>query len=148
MESVRWDDTYSIGDEEIDGHHQQLIAYIQILQDREQREKLGRDQIQKVVDGLVDYTDYHFRAEEARMRELEYPDYESHKRAHAAFINDITIFKDDYVRASPELGDRLLAYLTRWLLSHILNNDMHFGDFMVSREDEIRGIETGQSPIT
>ncbi len=145
MQKVSWDEGYSIGDEELDGHHKQLIAYIQILQDRDERERLGPEQLQQVVDGLVDYTDYHFRAEEALMREYEYPEYEMHRRAHHAFIRDMGVFKDDFVRASPELADRLLDYLTRWLLSHILNLDMHFGDFMASREDPARGIETGQS---
>jgi len=143
MDRVTWNDSYSIGDDELDGHHQQLIRYIQLLEDREERALRGPAYIQKVVDGLVEYTDYHFRAEEDRMKALDYPELEAHKKLHMDFIKDVSIFKDDFVRASPQLADRLLHYLVDWLMAHILNSDMHFGDYMRSLDDEARGIETG-----
>ncbi|RLB49234.1 MAG: hypothetical protein DRJ42_21455 [Deltaproteobacteria bacterium] len=143
MSRISWSDMYSIDDEELDGHHRQLIAYIQLLEDPIEREKRTPEALQGIVDGLVEYTDYHFRAEETRMRDLDYPEYEQHKALHVSFIKDITIFKDDFAKASPTLAATLLTYLKDWLITHILNNDMHFGDFMKSLGDDARGIETG-----
>lgn len=143
MSRIKWSDMYSIDDDELDGHHKQLIAYIQLLEDPVEREKRGPEGLQSIVDGLVEYTDYHFRAEEARMEELDYPDLVAHRDVHRTFIKDIGIFKDDFAKASPILAATLLTYLKDWLIAHILNTDMHFGDFIKERGDDARGIETG-----
>lgn len=135
-------DMHGIEERDFDGHHQQLVAYIQLLEDRTKREERGVDAVQAIVDSLAEYTAYHFGAEEALMQRLEYPNYFEHKAVHAAFLDDMAIFKREFINASPAFAVTLLTYLKDWLLEHILNIDMHFGDFLKAHLAANPGAET------
>ena len=127
MPTILWNEAYSMFDAELDGHHQQLIRYIQILDDRDLRAKADEEFVTMVVQGLVDYTGYHFGAEEARMRDLGSPGLGAHQREHADFVKDVSIFREQFGKGSPRLERVLLNYLKDWLLTHILASDKRFG---------------------
>lgn len=130
MAPVAWNDSFSIWDEELDEHHKQLIRYIRVLSDPEERERHDPNVIPMLVKGLVDYSSYHFAAEEKRMRDSGYPGLESHIAAHRDFSKDVVIFEQTFSQGSPRLERVLLAYLTDWLTTHILTADKTLGEFL------------------
>lgn len=130
MAFIRWDDSYSVWDPELDAHHQQLIRYIRILSDPEERARHDPNVLPQLVQGLVEYTVYHFAAEEQRMRDLGYPDMAAHVAAHQDFTKDALIFQQTFAKGSPRLERVLLAYLTDWLSTHILTADKRLGEFL------------------
>lgn len=132
MTPVAWDDSFSIWDAELDEHHKQLIRYIRVLSDPDERRKHDATVLPMLVQGLVDYARYHFEAEEQRMRDSGYPqrELEAHVAAHRDFAKDVAIFAETFNRGSPRLERALLAYLTDWLTSHILTADKQLGEFL------------------
>ncbi|RLB52934.1 MAG: hypothetical protein DRJ42_13420 [Deltaproteobacteria bacterium] len=124
MPDFAWNDSYSVGDEEFDSHHKQLIRYIQILDDPGEQADL--DFLRAIVDGLVAYTNYHFSAEEVVMRETDYPGLDRHLAQHAEFVDKATRFRDDFRDGAVTVGDEILDYLKLWLVKHILTEDRGF----------------------
>lgn len=133
MMPIEWNDGYSIGDPEFDGHHQQLIRYIRMLGDPVERARHDPNLIPVLVKGLVDYSRYHFEAEEQRMRASGYPDMAAHVAAHQDFSKDAAIFAATFSQGSPRLERVLLSYLTDWLTTHILTADKKLGEYLASK---------------
>ena len=83
MEKIVWNQSLSVGVEEIDRQHKQLVFILNQL--------LGMDgltvdseTISDTLTRMTDYADYHFNSEEGYMRKYAYPDYE---RAEAQEID-------------------------------------------------------------
>lgn len=123
-----WSDALSTGITEVDEDHRHLLA----LYDRFSRavgEGAGIAQMEQTLRDLIRYTETHFLREEAAMAEASYPDLDAHRRAHDTIIQQIQDVQNE--ATSPEdQATRLLAFLGRWLLGHILIVDMRFGEYM------------------
>jgi hemerythrin-like metal-binding protein len=128
MALIAWDDSYTIWDDELDKHHQQLIRYIRVLSE----ERHDHEVLQQLVKGLIDYAGYHFAAEEQRMRDHGYPkaDLDAHVAAHRDFTKDVLVFEQVFSKGSQRLERVLLMYLTDWLTNHILTADKQLGAFL------------------
>ena len=63
MEKLKWDDSLSVNVEIIDDQHKRLIGMINDLQNALQ-EGRATQALNTILDGLADYTVYHFQAEE------------------------------------------------------------------------------------
>ncbi len=129
--TIRWQPEYTVFDAEFDGHHQQLIRYMQVLDDPANRARAEPDFLQLVVDGLVSYTVFHFQAEESRMAAAGYPGLEGHRREHQDFTRDAALFKETFGKASPRFERAILGYLKEWLQSHILTSDKLMGQWLL-----------------
>lgn len=130
MKRIEWKPEYSVHDDEIDEHHQQLIRYIQVLDDPATRDTAADDFITLIVDGLAKYTVYHFAAEEKKMRDSGFPGLEAHQKEHADFAKDVEIFRVAFGEGSRRLEKALLGYLKDWLLTHILTSDRRVGEWL------------------
>ncbi|OOZ40394.1 hypothetical protein BOW53_07955 [Solemya pervernicosa gill symbiont] len=86
--AITWDDTYSVGIEEIDNQHKVLVGLINELDDA-LRVHSNREMVQGVIDQLIDYTKLHFAVEESIMRLFKYKEYEPHKAVHDGIIDKL-----------------------------------------------------------
>ncbi|MBI4848457.1 MAG: bacteriohemerythrin, partial [Nitrospirae bacterium] len=81
MSLVTWEETMSVNVKEIDDQHKKLISLINELhegiQSGEEKNILG-----DVLEELINYTRYHFSAEERRMKQFSYIGYLEHKIEH------------------------------------------------------------------
>ena len=82
-----WDSSCRVGVEEFDEAHQHLFAIGNNLI-RAVLEGHALEVIRPVIDELIDYTEQHFRAEEALMRRADYPGYEAHRAEHRAALQE------------------------------------------------------------
>jgi len=72
----------------IDEQHQTWISrYNSVLDAIEERH--GAEIVSKILGFLVDYTETHFAAEEARMEETDYPDQAEHKAKHKELLETL-----------------------------------------------------------
>ena len=123
---VEWTDTYATGIDLIDGHHRKLLAllnksYILIPQENQQ------DELSQVLDELIDYTRYHFSAEEELMRENHYQHLDRHVIEHFSFINRVLSFKKEIREGRKYLSIDIFDFMKNWLLDHILKIDSELG---------------------
>ena len=129
---IEWNDALSVGVEKIDKQHQTLIDILNLLYDKIQE---GKDKfvIEIILSDLIDYTKYHFAAEEDYFEKLNYHDVEKHKKAHKGFVDKINKFYDDYKNNDAEISSKLLDFLKDWLINHIMVDDQSYGQYFISK---------------
>jgi hemerythrin len=128
MALIQWDDSFSVNVAEIDRQHQQLIGMINDLNDA-MRQGKGKSVLGKITDGLVNYTTTHFRTEESYFDKFEYPEADSHKKAHSDFVKKVSGFKDEFEKGNVTLSIQVMDFLSDWLQKHIKGLDKKYGPF-------------------
>jgi hemerythrin len=122
MEKVTWDAKLSIGIEEIDRQHKQLIAMLNQLIELE-GVSVDSETISDTLTKMTDYADYHFNSEEQFMLEHAYPEYETHKREHVEFMRKTAELSMGTMMYKKTVPAELLTYLKEWLVEHIMASD-------------------------
>jgi hemerythrin len=127
-----WDDDFLTGTAEIDEQHRRLIALID-----EFYKALGRTEpraaIERLLRGLLEYTNYHFSTEERYMRQVQYPDLQAHLAQHEAFADKMQDVAERFFKGDLVLSLEITQFLRDWLSGHILGVDKRLGQFLASR---------------
>jgi len=123
MALLAWNDSYSVGVLAFDHQHQRLIAVINKLHDA-MKEGRGKEVLDGILLELVDYTVYHFLAEEKAFLDAGYLDYAAHKREHDAFTARIKATRSQSSSNAAALAT--LTQLTDWLRHHIMEADRKY----------------------
>jgi len=131
---ISWDDSWSIGVEEIDTHHQKLVSLIQTLFGALITAQ-GADYITGVVNEVIDYTKYHFHREEEIFEEHGYDRLEEHKELHRALMERVLDICKLIIEkgGTEDVSDDVYKFLKNWLADHILEEDMKFKAFLDSQ---------------
>lgn len=125
MERIVWKDEYSVGVAMFDEQHKGLVDLINSLARDSELE--GKNQ-RKVLDSLDRYVKEHFRAEEALMRERQYPRLEEHRIEHKDFEDWLEGVKLSYrfTAAHDTFVSTVNTFLRNWMVNHILKTDMDY----------------------
>ncbi len=132
MEFIEWNDGMSVGVEKFNGEHQQLIQFVNRLN---QALKAGgaRKELENILTGLVKYTAIHFTHEEEYMKIHDYPDYAAHKKEHDTLTAQVTDFFERFKSGSASFSLELLVFLKDWLVNHIMGTDMKYREFFTRK---------------
>ncbi len=120
MALMAWKDAYSVGNALLDSQHKQLIELVNDVN--------GDADLGEVLDGLRQYGEAHFRAEEDLLEAARYPDLEQHREHHEAF----RAWLAEVIAARRSGGDAAVVrrdvhhYLSIWLANHLLVADKAF----------------------
>jgi hemerythrin len=124
-----WRDAFSINVAHMDSHHKRLIgignAIIEHL-----REDADHDSLIKAFDALVDYTRYHFSAEEKLMALYGYPKAENHGKRHEDLVLQVVEFRKQVLFGDVPEKARFRHFFKSWLVRHILEEDRKYGAFL------------------
>jgi hemerythrin len=132
MNRIEWNDSLKIGMEEIDNqHHELVVIYNELCDAIESR--AGAEQTMRILRHLGHYTSVHFATEEALMRMLEYPEYEPHKRAHDALIEELRKLTHMAADLPQGVNFQLMHMIKQWLSQHILETDVKLVPHFVAR---------------
>lgn len=149
--ALEWNKKYSVGLNEIDDQHKELIRLINnlenIIEHFDEYNSLRRP-VTNVLSALYNYTVLHFSTEEVLMNMFEYDLTDSHKESHDGFIklirsehksilHQIDSIEKETDNASIEtLKLNLLnnlrkidGFLQKWLINHILKSDFEYVEF-------------------
>lgn len=128
---VEWNDQYSVNDDVLDDHHKKLFETINLIATYFENGKDSDSQkIAGYMDELIEYTDYHFKLEEAVLKQVNYPDTDKHIKQHEIFEVKVKSFRDQVLTfGSSNTSKRILEYLTNWLKSHIVVEDAKYAAF-------------------
>lgn len=134
MQRIEWDDSLAVGVDMIDEQHQTWISrYNSVLDAIEERH--GAEIVSKILGFLVDYTETHFAAEEARMAETNYPEMEEHMAKHKELLGTLDGLVQDFREDGPTevLAEAVDTFLGNWLIKHIRDVDTKLGAFLAER---------------
>ncbi|EAI9164270.1 bacteriohemerythrin [Campylobacter jejuni] len=117
-----WNEKYSIHDTMIDIQHQKLFELagkVEYLIDK----PVYKDEIKNLLAEFFNYMKDHFYEEERYMELIKYPDIETHKKIHKHIIQSmIELIKN--IKSANDLKEKLYLAVKKWLLEHILYEDM------------------------
>ncbi|NFV81218.1 bacteriohemerythrin [Magnetospirillum aberrantis] len=126
MALLAWNEMYSVGHAMLDSDHRILINLLNQLHDAAETGQ-SREVVGTVVNVLAEYTEHHFRREEALMAAAGYPGLEAHRAAHRDLEAKVRDLRDRW-----NAGDRsvveedVLEMLKKWLTEHILGADKSY----------------------
>jgi hemerythrin len=131
MSEIAWDDSLSVGVDLIDEQHKMLIEKLKNLAD-DFKKGHEQDRILKTLGFMIDYTDFHFTAEEKVMAEKDYPGLEDQQQQHAEFKTTLDNILLDLREDGPtdELAKSINIFLLNWLINHIKGSDQKLGTYL------------------
>ena len=140
-----WSKELSVHNEAIDEQHKKLFeiagrAYaltnkkatkeeiITILRELLNYTQEQKEEIITILRELLNYTQEHFKDEEAYMESIYYPRLIQHKERHREIIRDMTSAVMQ-IRNVDDLKEQLAVIAKKWLLEHIIREDMQIEKF-------------------
>lgn len=132
-EFFSWSDEISVGIQEIDEQHKQLISIVNRLYNAVIYSPGQLDAIKAIMNELVQYTIIHFAVEESLFRIFGYPEYDSHKKRHEDLRQQV-IDINDKIQSGEEQGSlELMTFLRKWLRNHIMIEDKRYSPFLINQ---------------
>ncbi|MDP5238968.1 diguanylate cyclase [Uliginosibacterium sp. 31-16] len=137
-----WSSRFETGLHDVDQQHTRLVQLINSLSQLA-IEGSTQAKLISLLDELQDYAGYHFKTEEDLMAQfaLNADFVASHVHAHASLREQIRIVRNLAESAESSAGaavGRLLPFLTKWLMFHVLGTDMRMAH-------EIIALQRGES---
>ncbi len=132
---ISWRDDLSLGVEQIDDQHKELLARFDMLLAACKQGK-GSEEVLHLLSFLDEYVVKHFGDEEVLQRQSKFPGYESHHREHETFIERIAELKGRMRSEGGVQIDHVLdtnKLLLDWLIRHISVRDREVGRHLKSR---------------
>lgn len=136
MNLIIWKQSYSVGIEEMDQHHQRLMQLLNSLYENFVNATPTLDLV-KIFDELTKYTKYHFVLEEELMQTHTYPSFEEHRMAHQQFTARLEEMLEGFRSGKRNFSLELLTFLNAWFLSHILSIDADMGQFINTENNQV-----------
>jgi len=126
MPLMTWTDKLSVGVGVLDEDHKKLVGMLNELFDA-MRAGQGRDSLGRILNGLVQYTKFHFAREEKFFAQTGYPAAVPHKQEHDALTRQVLDVQQKYTAgASATLSLDVMHFLKDWLVNHIQGSDQKY----------------------
>jgi hemerythrin len=125
MAFFNWNESYSVHVAEIDGQHKHLLGMLNAL-----HEIMGRggdpQEVIKLAEDLLEYTEYHFAAEEKLMAQAGYPGLAEHREKHRAMTGETRRLLGAAHKGGATVSMQLMHFLKGWLAKHIGETDRDY----------------------
>jgi hemerythrin len=128
--SFKWKNEYSVGIEEIDRQHKEIISLIAdmtrlcVIDSKESYKTF-----QLMLLSAIEYFHNHFWEEEKYMQERNYPAYPDHKECHEKMLKKIKEMANSLSRDDNITIKSITAYLREWYENHIVQEDKAMGEY-------------------
>ena len=119
-----WMESYSVGISELDDDHKVLVSLVNDLVVFVNGNKSDID-LGAILERLMDYTVFHFGREERLFDQTNYPEAETHRRAHDRFVRRLVEFHMHHRKKTLKPTD-LATFLMDWLITHIQQEDKRY----------------------
>ncbi len=129
MPLIKWRDSYSVGVEQFDNEHRKLVELINrmfvIVRDKD-----DVSAVSDAVGRLIDYTQFHFKSEEAALQQAGFPNLGAHKKQHAELERQVIAFQQRILTENESVRVEFYSFLREWLIKHILEEDKKYTKFL------------------
>ncbi len=122
---IKWDNSMEIGVSKIDAQHKKLVDLVNEfyanLKDKEYNENVG-----KLLQGLIEYTEYHFDFEEKLIRQYVPEQIDQQIKSHRYFTDEIKDLKAKLDSGKNILSLKITKLVKDWLINHIQGLDREY----------------------
>jgi hemerythrin len=141
MDAIEWNDSYSVGVNELDEQHKKLFRIINTMfsaEDLSVSSKVMTD----LIDEMSKYASIHFETEERYLSECNYPELENQIRAHDVFRKKVDELRSAQTAESENVPSEMIRFLYEWLVNHIMFCDKKYMPYISNnRTDSIHNAE-------
>lgn len=132
--ALHWDEDFRLGNEEIDGQHQELFSRFEGLSLACQ-EGHGNEVVGDLLRYLEEYVELHFACEERLMQQHQYTGLLEQQQLHEEFRKDVAQLRERFKveGATRNLAMAIDGRLVRWLIQHISHIDRQMVDYLKLR---------------
>lgn len=142
---IKWNNSYSVGFAYIDNQHKKLVDIVNTFYDAVKKDGDADNTLPySILNRLVSYAEEHFMDEELAMEQAGCPDslIAEHKAIHEELVK--TIFEiTQKITSSPDTSTHALTevgeLLRKWLLEHILDEDMRYAPYVSKLKGSLKG---------
>ncbi|MCK9381916.1 MAG: hemerythrin family protein [Sulfuritalea sp.] len=126
---MEWQSTYSVGIEEIDNQHRELLGHFSTIGEAMVSKKSWSDVHFEIVK-LKEFAHFHFRFEDALMSLYGCPQRERHNEIHVQFLREIESYERSSLRRQND--KEVMQLFTDWLVKHIQGDDRVYAHRIIS----------------
>jgi len=130
---LSWRDGWKTEIEWVDKDHEEMVRRLNRLAeacDCGTRKTPCKERVLEALDALIEHNRRHFEEEEAFLRQIAYPGYDSHRREHVMQMAEFLDLRRDLERNLTEnLGPQTLDDFKRWFFNHVIAEDRVYADF-------------------
>jgi hemerythrin-like metal-binding protein len=129
METIKWSESISVNNYEIDNQHKYLIQLTNNLI-LNSNAKVNSEIIGETLLKLYKYIKEHFKDEEALLDKFNYPKLEEHKKEHRKFVLKTVKFCKDVLDGKSTVTEEMISFLSGWILNHISVDDQDYKSYI------------------
>ncbi len=132
MPCIEWNDSFSLGNNEIDEEHLCLVKMVNKIYDC----CLTDDQdgtLDVLLGGLLNHLQAHFSTELELMTKYDYSGLSDHIKDHEVYINQVAKFQQDFVEGKCLMAGEMAKFLDDLLIDHILVSDRDFYTLLATK---------------
>ncbi len=129
---ILFDKSLETGNSLIDDQHRELIDRVNKLSESCDTSTEKNVAVQ-TLDFLMDYTEFHFRAEEKLQEESGYPQLQAHKAQHAQFekaVDELRQMLEEEEGPTDAFVAAVNRNIVEWLLNHIQVCDKKVAEYI------------------
>ncbi|MDD2760384.1 MAG: hemerythrin family protein [Methylomonas sp.] len=123
MSVFTWNDSYQIGDDNVDAQHRHLFELANQMVEATDNELI------RLLMSFYRHVREHFEAEEDLMKQVGFPDYKNHVQEHDQML-DRLVEISKAVQLKQWSANDIRAFIDSWVLSHILQKDSIIGEHL------------------
>ncbi|MDH4319597.1 MAG: bacteriohemerythrin [Desulfobulbaceae bacterium] len=132
MPILAWDRNIILNHPTIDKQHQQLVVLVNDFYEAI-RKKEANTAIMELLNGLIEYTELHFKDEQELMRRNGYPDYSAHMGEHRKFVAHVVDCRKRISEGKLVISLEITSFLRDWLVEHIKITDKKLCEFLAQK---------------
>ncbi|MDD2721997.1 MAG: bacteriohemerythrin [Gallionella sp.] len=124
---IHWEKELELGNDLIDTQHRMLVLLCRKL-DIAIKTRQSEQTIRWVMLELKKFTEFHFVSEENLMHEIGYPRVNEHALVHSELLLNLEMMLAK-ISHHKEFPEDLLHFLNKWLIQHVVNDDLKIAEF-------------------
>ena len=121
-DGIRWTPDISVSVPTFDDHHRRLFQTVNKLY-KAMRNGAGREVLTEVTDELIEYTGYHFGAEEKVLDAVGSSLCVKQQAEHRQLVNKMQELREDIIAGKPMVAIEVMEFLRNWVTDHIRGCD-------------------------
>lgn len=130
---VEWTPAIAVDVSAFDAHHRKLFALIDRLY-KAMQAGAAKSALSGIFDELLDYTGYHFGAENAAFEHFGYPLCEKHRAEHKELVEKASTLRQQLDEDKPMVAVEVMEFLRDWITNHIRGCDKLYSGFFADKD--------------
>ncbi len=131
---IEWSEKFSVGVDEIDAQHRQLLELMNKLGDTADAEGSTKSGSFSALNAMVNYAELHFTTEESYLQRYSYPEYLTQKKEHEEFVEKVFSMMEQLEDEGVLTLGSIILFLHDWYVDHIIGEDQKYKDFILGKK--------------